>query len=197
MPNNFYVHIVESPSPADLLDGRTEGRALCSFLDIAEIPYYYNLAVDKTQLSVAMTDRIISGGQFFELPPILHFSAHGNDQGIQLTNQREAGLLITWAELSSFVKPIHQVITGGVGVCMSSCGGAHGQKMAQVILPKDVPFAWIVGTPTAVEVRDAALAFGVFYRGFQRGESGDRLLAAVRAASGVDAFNIKFGNLTQ
>jgi hypothetical protein len=196
MSRAFYVHIVESPSPAELLEGLTEGRALCSFLDVAGICYSYNLAVDETQFHIAMTDKIIQMGQWFKLPPILHFSAHGGDQGIQLCHQRQARSCITWEQLAQYVKPIHTTIRG-VGVCMSCCGGAHGKKMAEVLRPEDVPYAWIVGTHTKIEICDAALAFAVFYRAFQRGEAESRVIVAMNAASGASDFRMEYGSVTQ
>ncbi|MEX1228865.1 MAG: hypothetical protein WEB58_01420 [Planctomycetaceae bacterium] len=157
MSANFYVHIVESPSPAELLDGITEGRALCSFLDIARIPYSYNLAVDPAQFHAAMTDRVVTAGKAFNgLPPILHFSTHGGEEGIQLTNQRETGIVIPWSDLATYIRPVHRII-GNIGVCMSCCGGSHGTKMARVISSEEVPFAWIMGSSTQIDLRDAAL----------------------------------------
>lgn len=198
MTASFYVHIVESPSPEELLNGITEGRALCSFLDIAGIPYLYNLAVNPTQFHVAMTDRVELGVNEFELPPILHLSTHGGEDGIQLTTQREFGEVVEWAKLAEYIRPIHQIIDG-IGVCMSCCGGANGRKMAQVNSAKDVPFDWIIGTSTEIDLRDAALAFAVFYRRFHCDNSidPDDLLKAMRAASGVLDFNVWLGQLTQ
>ena len=194
-PLQFYVHIVESPSPTNLLDGYTEGRMLCSFLELAQIPCVYNLAVDRTQFNESMTSRLARGIQWFNLFPILHFSTHGGQEGIQLTNQREAGEFITWNELATFIKPINQGMSGSLGVCMSTCGGSHGRKMAEVVRPEDIPMGWIVGSRTTVNFCDAALAFAVFYRGLQRGAELSDLVTAVRAASGIADFDVEIGHL--
>jgi hypothetical protein len=198
MTASFYVHIVESPSPEELLNGITEGRALCSFLDIAGIPYLYNLAVNPTQFRIAMTDRVKLGVNEFELKPILHLSTHGGEEGIQLTTQRECGQVVEWGILAPHIRRISQKF-GDIGVCMSCCEGANAIKMAQVIRRQDVPFAWLVGTSTKIEVCDAALAFAVFYRRFHCNNSidPDDLLKAMRAASGVLDFNVWSGQLTQ
>ena len=197
MTDTFYVHIIESPSPKELLEGITEGRALCSFLDIARIPYSYYLAVDPEQFRIAMTTRIEEDSLRFNLPPILHFSMHGSEGGIQLTNQRESKQEIPWAELAVYIRPIHQIF-GDIGVCMSCCEGANGFRMAQVIKTEDVPFAWIIGSFTEIDLRDAALAFAVFYRRFHCGNTDlDSLLEAMQSASNVTDFNLWFGNLTQ
>lgn len=198
---NFYVHIIESPSPEELLDGLTEGRALCSFLDIARIRYSYNLAVNQDQFHIALTDRIGEAESKFNLPPILHLSTHGGEQGIQLTSQRptsqHSGDIITWSELGKYIYPIHQAF-GHLGICMSCCGGANGIKMAQVIHRQHIPFDWIIGTESEVDLRDTALAFAVFYRRFACGEvDQEKLLNAMKFASGVYDFSLWDGSLTQ
>jgi hypothetical protein len=69
--------------------------------------------------------------------------------------------------------------------------------MAAVVKPEDIPMAWIVGTSTKIDYADAALAFAVLYRGLQRGDSESDLIAAMRAASGVNDFNIEYGHVVQ
>ena len=197
MPNKFYVHIVESPSPDELLDGITEGKALCSFLDIAKIPYSYNLAVDLNHFKIAMGDRIWESITKYQVWPILHLSAHGGQDGIQLTNQRDTGQFLSWSELATYLRPIHDKLKGGIGVCMSCCGGAYGTQMAKVIFRNLIPFNWIVGTSTVVAVPDIALAYSIFYRRFHSGVSGQPLIDAVRVGSGITDFSIWKGEFIQ
>ena len=83
MSDKFYVHIVESPAPYELLDGITEGKALCSFLDIADIPYLYNLVVDLDHFKKAMTDRVSEG---INKSPIQLVSAIAWVAGIEKAN---------------------------------------------------------------------------------------------------------------
>lgn len=194
--NRFYVHIVESPSPDDLLDGRTEGNTLRSFLKLAEIPCQYNMVVNRRLLDMALTNRIAEGVEEFELPPIIHFSAHGNGDGLQLTDQRDAQKLVPWANLRGLLLPIHQA-ANGVGVCISSCGGLFGRKMAQVTTPDQIPMSWVVGSETAMDYADAALAFAVFYRRFWEGAEEKELIAAMRAASGISDFKLEYGHVVQ
>jgi hypothetical protein len=54
-----FVHIVESPSPADLLDSRTEGKVLSEALDLAGIKRFYNLATNEEMFKKAIWDRLI------------------------------------------------------------------------------------------------------------------------------------------
>lgn len=197
MANNvFYVHIIESPSPEDLLGGRTEGNTLCSFLTLAGIPHQYNLVVDREQLNSALTTRIRDAYGQLKVKPIIHISAHGGLNGIQLTDHRNTHGLLTWPELSNYLAPINKAFEG-VGVCLSSCGGTHGKRMAEVILADQVPMGWLVGTAQSLNYCDAALAFVVFYRQFQRGVPEDELIAAMRAASGIADFNLDYGHVVQ
>ena len=194
MANDFYVHIVESPSPDELLDGITEGRSLCSFLDIAEIPYSYNLAVDLDHFHMAMTDRVVEDINKFRKIPILHLSTHGNEQGIQLTDQSR----IPWPELADYLLDIHEYIGGGLGVCMSCCGGAHGTQMAEEIQKINIPYQWIAGSFSDIALRDATLAYAILYRGLHRGvDDIDLLVEAIRVASGIADFDIWDGELIQ
>jgi len=193
----FYVHIVESPSPDDLLDGRTEGNTLCSFLELAEIPCQYNLVVDEDYLQVALSMRVLNAVKRFDLPPIIHIAAHGNENGIQLTNQCASKTILPWDRLRGHLTLLGQLLNPKIGLCMSSCGGAHGKKMAAVMRPEEIPMAWIVGTSMKVNYADAALAFAVFYRGLRRGDSESELIKAMRAASGVGDFNIDYGHVVQ
>ena len=190
MSDKFYVHIVESPAPYELLDGITEGKALCSFLDIADIPYLYNLVVDLDHFKKAMTDRVSEGIKKFQKAPILHISTHGGQEGIQLTNQYDTTYYLSWSNLAEYLLPIHESLGRNLGVCMSCCGGSHGTQMAEVTLSNLVPFRWIIGTSTKIKVPDAALAYSIFYRRLYGGVYGKDLLNAVRAGSGINEFGM-------
>lgn len=195
MSADFYVHIVESPSPAELRDLRTEGQALCSVLAVAGIPYSYSLAVDLDQFHIAMTDEVDEAIDEFRKPPILHLSTHGSERGIQLTNQEE----LLWSDLADYIRPLNEILNGGLGVCMSCCGGAHGVQMAEVMRREKLPYKWIAGSFADVMLPDIALAYSVFYRRFHSGDYGDDgdLIKTVRAASGIADFAIWDGKRIQ
>ena len=187
MPAHFYVHLVESPSPDELRDGVTEGKALCSFLDTAGIPYAYNLVVDLDQFHIAMTDKIDEAIDVFRKVPILHLSTRGGESGIQLTNQNE----LLWSELTEYIRLIHESIPGGLGGCMSGRFGLHGAKMAEVISKANIPYEWMVGSVYEIEVLDVALAYAIFYRRLYCGiDDIASLLRAIRVASDISDFNI-------
>ena len=190
MANNFYVHIVESPSPDELLDDITEGRALREFLDIAGIQYSYNLAVDLDRFHIAMRDKIVKSIKDYRKVPILHLSTHGNEQGIQLTNQYGTEDMIFWPQLADYLRDIHEYI-GGLGVCMSCCFGAHGIQMAKVISKEKIPYRWIIGSFSDIDLCDSALAYATFYRRLHRGiDNTNHLMEALRIVSGISDFGV-------
>ncbi|HET6881126.1 MAG TPA: hypothetical protein VFI31_13280 [Pirellulales bacterium] len=128
---------------------------------------------------------------------MLHLSMHGCQDGIQLTSQRDQGAIIPWQALGGMLHPLHNALPGGLGVCMSCCGGIHGKAMAQTFDKNRVPFNWLVGSASDADWRDLALAFAVFYRRYQAGLSGTKLIEAVKVASGINDFDIVHGPLTQ
>ena len=198
MANDFYVHIVESPSPNELLDGITEGRALREFLDIAGIQYSYNLAVDLDHFHLAMTGKVEEAIRFYNRFPILHLSTHGGEQGIQLTNQYGTNGSISWSKLADYLRAIHEYINGGLGVCMSCCGGAHGIQMAKVIPKENIPYRWIAGSFSKIDLRDATLAYAILYRRLHRGiENTDHLKSALRVVSDISDFDIWYAEQIQ
>ena len=207
MANDFYVHIVESPSPPELLNGITEGRALCEFLDLDGIPYSYNLAVDLDQFDIAMTDRVEEAIYEFRKIPILHLSMHGSEQGIQLANQYGTNDLISWFELAPYLHNIHKHLRDihkyldGLGVCMSCCGGAHGIKMAEEMRKANIPYQWIAGSFSDIDLSGATLAYAIFYRRHHRGidnlDALRNLILAIRVTSGIADFDIWDGKLIQ
>lgn len=191
----FYVHIIESPSPSDLFDGRTEGRMLSEFLCLSEIPYRYNLVVDSGHFEAALVGQVMQSVQELQRLPIIHISAHGCENGIQLTNQRESGQIIAWDQLRKSFNTLRGMFEDlPLGLCMSSCNGSAARKMAQVVKVSDIPVNWIVGTSQTVHYADAAIAFATFYRAMQRGDEDQSLIDAMRAASGVPDFGVEFGH---
>lgn len=189
MPNKFFVHIIESPAPEDLLEGRTEGKMLGSFLELTDIPFLYNLVVDEIRLKEALTTRISNGvEQFHGVKPIIHISSHGVEGGIQLTDQREKGEFIPWSELGEMLMPINGQFDGGIGICMSCCGGADAKSMAEVMSAKKIPMVWVIGPTKNLSWSEGALAFAVFYHRFQQGSGTDELIKAMNSTTGNGSF---------
>jgi hypothetical protein len=194
---DFFVHIVDSFSPDELLDGETPGQTLREFLKLSQIPYWYSLVVDRRRLGTALGPRLNAAIACLQKLPILHLDFHGGESGIQLTDQRDPGEVVPWNELGQILLPIHQAMPGGLGVCMSCCKGGYGQAMARTFDRRQVPFTWLFGPASDVDRRDLALAFAVFYRRYQAGVVGQNLVDAVQSASGIYDFLVADGRITQ
>lgn len=187
-----YVHIVESPTPHDLIDGRTEGNALWEALRLAGIPVSYNLVTNLETFDVALDERLRSAMRSSGLFPILHFSVHGDKHGIGLTD----GTHITWEVLRQKVLALNEEMKGGLIICLSSCFGSFGKRMAQTIDGRLGYFA-LVGHNESVKWDDAAVAFVAFYHRLFKGIMLPDAVAAMRAASGDPRWDFNLGPLEQ
>jgi hypothetical protein len=174
-----HVCIIESPSPHDILDKRKEGLALSEALSLAGIRNEYFAVSSEETLRLAferikrfarltsLTSSVGTSGQFVSYPKLfLHFSCHGNDAGIGLTNED----YLTWDEIAEllldlgkdlgiFIPEKNPVCL--IAVCMSSCSGLHGRKMASD--SNVCPFICLIGSETEVHWTDSLTAFITFY----------------------------------
>jgi hypothetical protein len=182
-----FVHIIESPSAADLLTDQIEGRALCGALQIARIPHRYNLASNLETFRLALSERLIQAIHEFESDrrkPILHLSMHGNEQGVGLTDSS----FLSWSDLQRELQPLLNAMQGGLLICMSSCFGSSGCRIAMHD-SKDHPFWALVGNSSSVEWSDAAIAYITFYHHFFKGRDIDHCVMNMRVASGDNNFS--------
>lgn len=160
MPNAF-VYVIESPSATDLLDGRTEGRALSEALRLSEIPHWYSLASTEEAFSEALSSRLRQAMGHAGLAPIIHLSMHGNQNGVALTD----GTFMSWHSLRTHLRPINEAMNGGLLIGMSSCLGAAGCRMA-MHEDNERPFWALVGNTATPTWADSAVAFITFYHLF-------------------------------
>lgn len=178
-----FVHIVESPSSADLLDGRTEGRVLSEALRLAGIPYSYNLAVDKAALEESIGPRLDAAAKACGKLPILHLSMHGDEYGVGLTS----GEHLHWDDLRTMLMPLMRKMNGGLLISMSSCFGASGCRMA-MYSGNDPHFWALVGNTGNAAWADAAIAYVSFYHLFFKGIPLETCVHSMCVASGDTNF---------
>ncbi|QKQ75590.1 hypothetical protein [Nostoc sp. TCL240-02] len=192
MRDKAFVHIIESPSDEDMLDGRTEGKSLASLLTLAGIPHCYNLVATEKTLRIALYKSLPheiekTGGKF----PILHFSMHGNPGGIGLTDNR----VITWDELCHLIMPVQQLLQEAsldLLICMSSCHGSFGSQMAQT-KQGYIPFKFLIGNRDSVPWDDAAVAYKVFYHLLFKGLDLNHCYEVMQLASHNNKFEVYNG----
>lgn len=184
----FFVHIIESPSSTDLLEGDTEGRVLVQALALSRIPHYYNLVTSLQTLDDALGIRLQTARLELGKVPVLHLSCHGNRGGICLTS----GEFVSWRDLRDRLLPLNTQLEGGLLLTMSSCFGLSGREMAMRV-DGPVPFFAIVAHPNKVRLSDLAVAFTVFYHHIGKGGTMQQCVEAMKAASGEDRFEVSYG----
>lgn len=181
-----FVYVIESPADGDLLDGRTEGRALCEALRLAEVPLWYSLVTTKRAFNESLTTRLSAAYEHYgrKLFPILHFSMHGNKGGVALTDTS----FLRWDDLKLALQPLNNALNGGLLIGMSACFSASGCRMA-MFEGADQPFWALVGHAESASWADAAIAYTTFYhRLFKDNASLEDCVAAMKAASGDNRF---------
>lgn len=185
---NSFVYVIESPSPNDLLDGRTEGRSLCESLRLSNIPHWYSLASNRETFLIALGQRLADAWNNYGRLPILHFSVHGNNNGIGLTN----GDFITWSEFEAYLAPLNNWVNGGLLICMSACFGFSAQCMAAQNTNNSTYWA-LVGNTHEATWADAGVAYTTFYHLLFKGADIDTCVANMRTASHDSNFYYIYG----
>jgi len=187
-----FVNVIEFPSSQDLLDGRTEGRMLLESLKLAEIPNAYSLVTDLQTLQQSIDNRLRAAAREHNKVPILYFSMHGNVDGIGLTN----GEFVSWDDLRNQLLPVMRAVKGTLLICMSSCVGHAGGRMAMHL--DDEPTFWaLVGNTGDANWADAAMAFSSFYHLFFKGFDINVCVDSMKVASGDHNFVYYFGEQTK
>jgi hypothetical protein len=187
--NGFFVYIIESPSAEDLLDGRTEGRVLNEALALAGIPHVYSLVTNEEMLLKAFSDRLVEALRTLNRIPIIHFSLHGNNEGVALTDKK----FLTWDYLRNFLLPLEQTFPGDLLLCMSSCFGFSGCRMAMTA-QNELPFSALVGNSDEADWSDAAIAYITFYHLLFKGLSLEKAVEAMKIASDDHNFVCVYGD---
>jgi len=187
--SKYFVHIIESPSANDLLNGHTEGRVLKEVLSLSNIISFYNLTVDYSSFLEALGPRLCQAMQENAGVPILHFSSHGNEEGIELTNSK----FLKWHKLRELLLPINKAFNGGLIICMSSCSGFSGCKMA-MSSDTGLPFYGLIGPNSDATWSETAVAFVTFYHLFSKGSAVPQAVKAMCTASGKNDFQFISGD---
>ncbi|WP_276503423.1 hypothetical protein [Terrimonas pollutisoli] len=161
------IFIIESPSETDISHNRKEGLALSEMLKLANIENIYFQVSDKVTFSECL-EKILQVESKKERFPTLHFSLHGNEDGIALTNQE----FLTWEQLyegylKSFIEKLGYEetnignIVAPLHLHFSVCKGFYGKKVKE--FAKHSPYISLVGPIVEVNWSDSLLAFMTFY----------------------------------
>lgn len=181
----FFVFIIESPSAVDLYHRRSEGDIVRQAVELNGIA-----CVVKTAISFPAFDACLKIGLSEAMNcrpgfmPLLHISAHGDSQGIQLSD----GYVMAWRELREHLRPINKALGGSLVVCMSSCEGYSGIQMAMHAEDADLPFYAIVGSGNMPTWAETAVGYATLYHQLCRGEHIAVAVQAMQVASGNQMF---------
>ncbi|BCZ48440.1 hypothetical protein psyc5s11_45070 [Clostridium gelidum] len=167
----FYkVYIIESPNGMDLLEKRTEGKAMTQMLEMSEVPYEYFLATTEEVFKVAFElikeDVIELQDSYAFVWPIIHISCHGNSKGIALTDNN----FIPWTSLEYYLSIINICFeddpVSPIVLSMSSCYGLNAIRTDWEKKKERSPFAFVLGHEDEIPWDDALIAFSVFFHNF-------------------------------
>lgn len=181
----FFVYVIESPSPVDLYHRRGEGEVLRQAIALNQIACTLRLAINLEAFAAAIRVGLTEAmDENPNLIPILHISAHGYSDGIQLSS----GEILQWHELRQLLVPINKALGGSLILCMSTCEGFSGTRMAMREDSTDHPFYAIVGNGSKPTWPETAVGFATFYHLVANGRYITDSVGAMRIASGNDDF---------
>jgi hypothetical protein len=181
----FFVFVIESPSAVDLYHRRSEGEIIRQAVELNGIG-----CVVKTAISLAAFNACLKVGLVEEMGvrggfmPLLHISAHGSVDGIQLSD----GYIMPWDELREHLRPVNEALGGSLVVCMSSYEGYSGIRMAMTNDESPLPFFALVGCSEKPTWGETAVAYATLYHQLWRGEHVSDAVNAMCIASGNHMF---------
>ena len=189
------IYIIESPSTNDVEVGINEGQTLSSAFKLARLNNAYFIVNDRESF-IETFNKIASEIKETldnKTPmPFLHFSLHGNKNGIGLTNND----FIDWKEFRKILMKFnHEVgfvkdnfmVFSRVSISMSVCWGIYAMEM--FIPNKLPPFYSLIGPTEKVDWVDSLVAFVTFYHNlvYKRSTIMDSL-SRMNTASGTNTF---------
>ncbi len=181
----FFVFVIESPSAVDLYHRRSEGEIVRQAVELNGIHCIVKTAISPTAfnacLKVGLSEAMAALPGFI---PLLHISAHGDSNGIQLSD----GYVMSWEELKTHLRPVNQALGGSLVVCMSSCEGYSGIRMAMNLDETDLPYFALVGCGSKPTGGETAVGYATLYHQLWRGEHIAEAVQAMRIASGNQLF---------
>jgi hypothetical protein len=204
--DNCKIYIIESQRDSDILQNRTEGKALSATLDLAQIrnKYFQVVTIAMLEECFRMICEDISFNRLRGLvAPYLHFSAHGNVEGIVLTDNT----FIDWIQIRQYIDNINnsigfirprpenpKLLVSILNLCFSTCQGINARQI-QETLP-DNKYVCLIGPTESVDWSDSLIAFSTFYHQvFYKHRTATEAVTNMNAAAGlVDVFQISMGS---
>lgn len=181
----FFVYIVESPSAPDIYHGRSEGYLVANAVRLDGIPSVTRTAINAEAFEAALRLGLPEAMKLHpDLTPILHLSAHGSTEGIQLSS----GQTLTWQDLKELLMPINASLGNMLVLCMSACDGYSACRMAKQETDSPHPYFAMIGSYAKPTWADTAVAYSAFYHRLSKGHTLCDAVQAMAAASGNDSW---------
>jgi hypothetical protein len=190
------VYIIESPSFIDLLDNRKEGEALSRILDLSQIKNIVYSVSDIQTLELALdriADDILKDRRDYGAVH-LHFSLHGNKQGIALSDTST----LTWKTFFPYIKTLNDKIgyieTNGLRISptvlvFSVCDGYYAKEIKSFDEENCTTYTALIGPENPVEWADSLLAYSIYYHNAIYKSTGQKIaLSNMNTAIGIDVF---------
>ena len=184
----FFVFIIESPSSVDLYHRRSEGDIIQQAANLNQVSCIVKTTINYEAFEAALKIGLKQSMDIYpDSIPILHISAHGFSDGIQLSS----GEIITWEQLANLLRPINQALNNSLVLCLSACEGYSGIRMAMTEEDEIFPYYAIVANGEKPLWSDTAVAYSTFYHLIAKGYFIRDAVNAMQTASGNDRFWIE------
>jgi hypothetical protein len=181
----FFVFVIESPSPLDLYHRRSEGEIIQQAVNLNQIPCIVKTAINFQAFEASLKIGLKEAMDIFPgMIPILHISAHGSQDGIELSS----GQVIFWADLRQLLQAVNQALNHCLIVCLSCCEGYSGVRMAMFTEDDGYPFFAIVANSSKPLWAETAIGYATFYHLIAKGAYIVDAVSAMRVASGNEFF---------
>jgi len=193
--SKFVVFIVEAPSDLDLFVRRTESEIIQRFVELSNMPCVSNTAISSRVLTECLLTKLPQTmAQYPGHIPVLHISAHGNSEGIQLSMDD----FLEWTQLREILKVVNKRLGGHLVLCMSSCEGYSAIRMAMYPEETEFPYFVLVGCGSTPTWSETTLGYQAFYHHLlNRGENIFVAADHMRSASGNHYFWLEHAEKTR
>ena len=186
--SKVFVFVIESPSAVDLYHRRSEGDIVRQAVELNGLHCVVKTAISQTAFNACLKVGLSQAMDIFPGHiPLLHISAHGDAHEIQLSD----GYLMSWVELKDYLRPVNEALGGSLVVCMSSCEGYAGIRMAMHVDEADLPYLALIGCGTKPTWGETAVAYATLYHQLWRGEPVSEAVNAMCVASGNEQFFVE------
>lgn len=172
------VFIVESPSPEDIYECRSEGEPICRVVTLNGLACETRCTANEAALKRAVaeyTGKVAASPKF---PPVLHVSAHGCTGGLALSDER----VVPWPDFLELLRQANELADEGIVLCISCCYGSSAANVSDPN-PSRPAFRYLVTNKASPTWPQTTIGFATFYHYLIKEQSLESAVEAMRASS--------------